>query len=88
HMRTDAGYDPVKDFLPVTQMVRIQWVLVAHPSLGLKSAEAFVSKALSSPNTLTFASGGVGSPQHVAMEILMHASGAKLRHVPYRGVTQ
>lgn len=88
HMRAEAGYDPLKDFVPITQMVRIQWALIAHPSAGLASVGELLAKARSSPESLTFASGGIGSPQHMAMEILMHASGAKLRHVPYRGVTQ
>lgn len=88
HMRAEAGYDPLKDFVPITQMVRIQWALIAHPSAGLASVGELLAKARSAPESLTFASGGIGSPQHMAMEILMHASGAKLRHVPYRGVTQ
>lgn len=88
HMKADAGYDPVKDFVPVTQLVRIHWALVAHPSAKLENVGTILARAREQPDSLTFASGGIGSPQHMAMEILMHASGAKFRHVPYRGATQ
>jgi tripartite-type tricarboxylate transporter receptor subunit TctC len=87
NMRSDAGYDPRKDFEPIVQMVRIHWALVASPSLGATTLQQFISVAKSKPDVLNFASGGQGSPQHIAMELLMRAAGIKLRHVPFRGAT-
>jgi tripartite-type tricarboxylate transporter receptor subunit TctC len=87
NIRSDAGYDPRKDFEPIVQMVRIHWALVASPSLGAKTLAEFIAGAKSKPGVINFGSGGVGSPQHIAMELLMRAAGIKLQHVPFRGVT-
>jgi tripartite-type tricarboxylate transporter receptor subunit TctC len=87
NIRSDAGYDPRKDFEPIVQMVRLHWALVASPSLGATTLQQFISLTKSKPDTINFASGGQGSPQHIAMELLMRAAGIKLRHVPFRGAT-
>jgi tripartite-type tricarboxylate transporter receptor subunit TctC len=88
NMHAAAGYDPLKDFVPVTQLVLVNWALVAHPSVGVTNVAEMLAKAKAAPDTLTFASGGIGSPQHVAMEIFMKETGIKLRHVPYKGAAQ
>jgi tripartite-type tricarboxylate transporter receptor subunit TctC len=87
NMRADAGYDPRKAFVPVVQMVRIHWALVASPSLGASTLPQFIAAAKAKPGAIDFASGGQGSPQHIAMELLMRAAGIKLQHVPFRGTT-
>ena len=87
NMRGDAGYDPRKAFVPIVQMVRIHWALVASPSLGAVTLTQFIAAAKAKPGAIDFASGGQGSPQHIAMELLMRAAGIKLQHVPFRGTT-
>ena len=87
NLRDDAGYDPLRDFVAITQLVRINWALVAHPSLGVSDLAGLLAKSRASPDAIAFASGGNGSPQHVAMELLMQSAGVRLRHVSYRGVT-
>ncbi len=87
NIRTDAGYDPRKAFVPIVQMVRIHWALVASPSLGAVTLTQFIAAAKAKPGAIDFASGGQGSPQHIAMELLMRAAGIKLQHVPFRGTT-
>lgn len=87
NIRTDAGYDPRKAFVPIVQMVRIHWALVASPSLGATTLMQFIAAAKAKPGAIDFASGGQGSPQHIAMELLMRAAGIKLQHVPFRGTT-
>ncbi len=87
NIRTDAGYDPRKAFVPIVQMVRIHWALVASPSLGAPTLTQFIAAAKAKPGAIDFASGGQGSPQHIAMELLMRAAGIKLQHVPFRGTT-
>jgi tripartite-type tricarboxylate transporter receptor subunit TctC len=88
NMHKEPGYDSLKDFVPIAQLVFVNWALVAHPSAGIATVAELLAKAKAAPDTLTFASGGVGSPQHVAMEIFMQATGIKLRHVPYKGAAQ
>ncbi|GAC1331395.1 MAG: tripartite tricarboxylate transporter substrate binding protein [Beijerinckiaceae bacterium] len=85
--RRDAGYDPRKDFVPIVQLVRIHWALVASPSLGAGTLQQFITIAKEKPRQIDFASGGQGSPQHIAMELFMRAAGIKLRHVPLKGAT-
>lgn len=88
NMHASPGYDSLKDFIPISQLVLVNWALVAHPSAGVSTVAELLDKAKKEPESLTFASGGVGSPQHVAMEIFMQATGVKLRHVPYKGAAQ
>ena len=87
NMRSDAGYDPRTAFAPIVQLVRIHWTLVASPSLHADTLAGFIAAAKAKPGAIDFASGGQGSPQHIAMELLMRAAGIKLQHVPFRGAT-
>ena len=87
NLRRDAGYDPRRDFAPIVQLVRIHWSLVASPSLGAATLRDFIAKAKAQPGVINYASGGQGSPQHIAMELLMRAADIKLTHVPFRGTT-
>jgi tripartite-type tricarboxylate transporter receptor subunit TctC len=87
NMRSDAGYDPFKDFVPVTRLVGIEWVLVANPSFPAKTVAELVALAKAKPGGINFGSGGYGSPQHIAAEMFMRATGVQMTHVPYRGPT-
>ena len=87
NMRTDAGYDPRTAFEPVVQLVRLHWALVASPSLKASTLAEFIAAAKAKPGVIDYASGGQGSPQHIAMELLMRAADIKLQHVPFRGAT-
>ena len=88
HMHRKIGFDPVTGFEPVGMVAAITWVLIAHPSLPAKNVREFVNLAKASPGKLDFSSGGLGSPQHMAMEMFSSAAGIQLTHVPYRGATQ
>jgi tripartite-type tricarboxylate transporter receptor subunit TctC len=87
-MKDDVGYDPVADFAPITELVTINFALIANPSFPGANVNDLIAMAKEKPGSIDYGSGGPGSPQHVAMELLMHATGIKLNHVPYRGVTQ
>jgi tripartite-type tricarboxylate transporter receptor subunit TctC len=87
NLKADAGYDPLKDFMPVTQLVGIPLALIANPAFQPKSVSEFVTLARDKPGSIDYASGGVGSPQHVAMELFARAANVQLTHVPYRGAT-
>ncbi|MDP9096404.1 MAG: tripartite tricarboxylate transporter substrate-binding protein [Pseudomonadota bacterium] len=87
NMRTDAGYDPRTAFAPIIQLVRLHWALVASPALKASTLKEFIAAAKAKPGVIDYASGGQGSPQHIAMELLMRAADVKLQHVPFRGAT-
>jgi tripartite-type tricarboxylate transporter receptor subunit TctC len=87
-MKDDVGYNPITDFAPITQLVALNFVLVAHPSFAASSVKELINLAKKKPGTIDYASGGPGSPQHIAMELFMHATGTKLNHVPFRGSSQ
>ncbi len=83
----NAKFDPRNDLAPITQLAVLDWALVANPAFPAKTIGELVALAKPKPGEINFASGGVGSAQQIAMELLMARSGIKLTHVPYRGVT-
>ena len=82
-----AKFDPRNDLAPITQLAVLDWALVAHPAFPAKTIGDLTALAKTKPGEINFASGGVGSAQQIAMELLMARTGIKLTHVPYRGVT-
>ncbi len=74
-----------RDFVPVTMLAKAPNVLVAHPSLKLKSAKELVALAKAKPGTLFYASPGVGSGLHLAGELFKQQADVDLSHVPYKG---
>ena len=87
NMRKDAKYDPRHDFEPIIELVRLHWALVANPEFPAANLKDFIALAKAKPGTINYASGGQGSPQQIAMELLMRAADIKLTHVPFRGAT-
>jgi tripartite-type tricarboxylate transporter receptor subunit TctC len=80
-------YDPQRDFSPVTLTGRFAIVLVVNTNkLKVGSLQELIEAARPAPGTIDYASPGVGSPFHLATELLASAAGIKLNHVPYRGV--
>jgi tripartite-type tricarboxylate transporter receptor subunit TctC len=84
----DVGYDPVKDFAAITQLTSSANVVAVHPSLGISSVKALVAIAKAKPGEINYASGGVGTIGHLSAELLQHAAGIKLNHIPYKGSGQ
>lgn len=80
-----AGYDPIKDFVPVAQVATMPLAFVVHPALPAKNLAEFVALAQAKPGTLAYGSFGTGSAGHLYMEILKDAAGMDLIHVPYKG---
>jgi len=78
-------YDPLKDFAPVTQTARFQFLLVVHPSVPAKTVKELVALAKSNPGALNYASSGVGSAQHLGTAQLQYLAGIEMTHVPYKG---
>lgn len=82
------GYDPVKDPAPVAPLTVIPNIMLIHPSVPAKSLREFIAPAKASPGKLKFGSGGLGTTNHLANELLMHIEKIRMVHVPYKGVTQ
>jgi tripartite-type tricarboxylate transporter receptor subunit TctC len=78
-------FDPFVDFIPVTQLARIQFLLVVHPSLPVNSVNELVAYAKARPGELNHGSSGNGSPQHLGAAMFQLLTGTKLNHVPYKG---
>ncbi|MBM3733967.1 MAG: tripartite tricarboxylate transporter substrate binding protein [Acidimicrobiia bacterium] len=81
----NPGYDPVKDFEPVSMLGTQTNVLYAHPSVPAKTLAEFVAHVKANPGKVTFGSGGIGTPAHLAGELLRIKAGLQYTHVPFRG---
>lgn len=78
-------YDPVKDFAPVGLMARFPLILVVNSQTPAKSAQDLFETIKAAPGKTNYASPGIGSPHHLAMELLIEKAGLTMNHVPYRG---
>ena len=78
-------YDPLRDFAPVALVTKVTEVLVVTPKLGIKSVKELIALAKEKPGAVSFASTGIGSPPHLAQELLDVSANVKFLHVPYRG---
>jgi tripartite-type tricarboxylate transporter receptor subunit TctC len=78
-------YDPLRDFAPIALVTKVTEVLVVTPKLGIKSVKELVALAKEKPGAVAFASTGIGSPPHLAQELLDVSANVKFLHVPYRG---
>ena len=82
------GFDPLRDFAPVTLMATLPSLLMVHPSLPVKNVKELVALAKAKPATLTYASTGNGTSPHMLMEMFKWmAGGINLVHVPYKGAS-
>ncbi len=78
-------YDALRDFAPVALVTKVTEVLVVKPTLGIKTVKELVALAKDKPAGVSFASTGIGSPPHLALELLDVSANVKFLHVPYRG---
>jgi len=78
-------YAPEKDLVPITLVTRVPNLLVASPNLPVKNIEELVAYAKKNPGKLSYATSGVGNPQHLNGELFQSLAGIKMNHVPYKG---
>lgn len=78
-------YDPDKDFAPIGLLARFPLILVINPTVPATNFKEFAAWVKASRDPVSYASSGIGSPQHLAGELLADKGGLKLQHVPYRG---
>jgi tripartite-type tricarboxylate transporter receptor subunit TctC len=79
------AFDPVKDFAPVSLVAVTPNILVAHPSMPVKTVKELIAYAKAKPGTLNFPSAGVGSSSHLAGEMLKSLAGISMVHIPFKG---
>lgn len=80
-------YDSLKDFAPVARLASIENVMVVHPSVPAKTLKEFIALARANPGKLNYGSGGPGTTNHLANELLKNLQKINLVHVPYKGAT-
>lgn len=83
HLYASPGYDPLTDLIPITRVGVGPQVLAVHKGVPANSVEELL--ALAKTSQLTYASPGIGTPGHLASSMLLHLTGTKATHVPYKG---
>src|SRR3954463_15213575 len=79
------AFDPLVDLAPVTEVARIQFLLVVNPTVPASSVQELIAYAKAKPGELNFGSSGNGSPQHLGATMLQLLTGIKMNHIPYKG---
>jgi len=85
HLFKDAGWDPIKDFVPVAMVTRAPQVFAIPNALPVNSLQELIAYAKKNPGKLNYASSGNGSIQHIAGELFKQLTGTFITHIPYRG---
>lgn len=80
-----VGYDPVRDFAPISQVATLPFALLVHPTLPVKSVAELIAYAKSKPGALNFGSSGGGGGAHLGGEMLKTMAKIDMTHVPYKG---
>ena len=78
-------WDPIRDFAPVTLLVKDASVVVVNPALPVKSIKELIAFARSRPGSVNYGSTGVGGPAHLAAELFKSMAAVNLVHIPYKG---
>jgi tripartite-type tricarboxylate transporter receptor subunit TctC len=81
------SYNAFKDLAPVARLAAIENVMVVHPSVPAKTLKQFIDLAKSKPGVLNYGSGGAGTTNHLANELLKYLQKISVVHVPYKGAT-
>jgi tripartite-type tricarboxylate transporter receptor subunit TctC len=84
-VHTNIGYDPVKSFVPVAQVIDTPQVVVVHQDVPVKTMAELVTYAKANPGKLTWGSQGFGTAPHLLAELFKLDAGVNILHVPYRG---
>lgn len=82
----NVGFDPIKELMPVTQLVDLHQFVLANPAVPARSMKELVELAKREPDKLNYGSYGVGSQPHLLFEMLRKETGAQIRQISYRGI--
>lgn len=77
--------DPLRDMAPVTQVVAVHFVMIAHPSLPAMNVKELIALARAHPGQINYSSSGPGGAPHLGMELLKSMAKINLVHIPYKG---
>ena len=80
-----STYDPLKDFTPIGRIAYLPSIIAVNSTVGIKTLEDLIAAAKKSPGKINYASGGNGTPAHIAGESFKRIAGVDLTHVPFRG---
>jgi tripartite-type tricarboxylate transporter receptor subunit TctC len=83
--RGKLPYDPLKDFVPIAPVVKGALFLYCNNDVPVRNVKEMVAWVKARPGQVSYGSGGTGTTQHLAMEMLKRATGMQMTHVPYRG---
>jgi len=86
-MYKEPGYDAIKDFRHLMRLTAADCALIVNAESDIRTLDDLVRKARAQPGKLDYSSGGVGTPSHLGMELLLSAEGVKANHVPYKGAS-
>jgi tripartite-type tricarboxylate transporter receptor subunit TctC len=81
-------FDPLTDFIPISNYVKSPFVLIVNPSIPAKTAQEFIAYVKQRPGQLSYSSSGIGGAPHLTMELLKQKFGLDMAHVPYRNSPQ
>jgi tripartite-type tricarboxylate transporter receptor subunit TctC len=84
-IRKDLPFDPVRDFTPVSQLVKLPHILVVHPSVAAASVKELVALAKAKPGVLNYGISGIATSTHMAGELFMYMTGTRMVSIPYKG---
>jgi tripartite-type tricarboxylate transporter receptor subunit TctC len=84
-LQSQAPFDAMRDFAPITWAARSPNIMVVHPALPVKSVADLIAHARARPGELNYGSGGTGSSTHLAVELLKSMAGIDIVRVPFKG---
>ena len=84
-LRAKNAYDPVRDYAPITLLMKAPQVMVVNVDSSLASIRDLIAAAKKAPGTLTYGSAGIGSSGHINGELFNQSAGVAINHIPYKG---
>jgi len=88
NLNKSMPFDTVRDFTHISQVATIEFSVAVPINSPYKSIEELIAAAKASPGKITYGSGGIGSPQHLAGALFASHTGIDIKHIPYRGASQ
>ncbi len=84
-LHKNLGYDPVRDFAPITQLSSFPNMITVHPTVPVKTVKDLIALAKAKPGALNYGSSGTGTGTHLSAELFKYMTGTDMVHVPYKG---
>jgi tripartite-type tricarboxylate transporter receptor subunit TctC len=85
HLYPKLGYDPLKDFAPITIVSAVGFVIIVHPAVPARTLKELIALGKASPGKLSFGTSGAGSVTHLGIEMLKSMAQVNFLHIPYKG---